>query len=87
MTIAIVVVCEGANDLATGCALADRVICAHADWITSEVIDDYRRWQGVSSHEHYLAWTSVKAHARQRNIRAYGHFDDRPGAMDAWILV
>jgi hypothetical protein len=82
MTVHLGVVCEGPADRDTGCQLADRVICEHVDWITEEVIDDYRQWRGLDGPEPLL-WRRVHDEARRRSIRARGHFDGRPGALDA----
>jgi len=82
MTVYFGVVCEGPTDRDTGCELADRVLCQHVDWITKEVIDDYRQWRGLDGDEPLL-WRRVHDEARRRSIRARGHFDGRPGALDA----
>src|SRR5262249_22883218 len=77
------VVCEAPADQRTACALADRVFCAEADWITEEVLDDYRRWRGHTEAHTHLTWREVAHLARAANIRVHGHFEGEPGAPDA----
>ena len=83
MTVSIVVICEGPVDQWTGCGLADRVICKHAEWITDEVIGHYRCWRGLTPGAEFCLWKHVGDLARERGIRAYGHFADQPAEPDA----
>jgi len=82
MTRSLAVVCEARADFETACALADRVLCTEIDWITAEVLEDYRRWRGFQESEPFLTIQHVPALARQKNIRAHGHFDGNPIAPD-----
>jgi hypothetical protein len=83
VSVSIAVVCEAPVDKRTGCDLADRVICEAADWITVEVIDDYRLYRGYRAHEEALEWKQVPGLAMELNIRAHGWFSGEPGAPDA----
>ena len=82
MTRSVAVVCEARADWETACGLADRMLCAEIDWITPDVLDDYRRWRGVLESEPFLSIQRVPALARQKNIRAHGQFDGNPIAPD-----
>jgi hypothetical protein len=83
MTLAFAVVCEAAADRDTACGLADRVFCDEVDWITEDVLPDYRKWRGHEERDEYLLWREVPALAKAANLRAHGHFDGEPGAADA----
>ncbi len=83
MTVNIVVICEAPADQRTGCGLADRVIYKHAEWITEEVVSDCRGWQGFAPGTEFCLWRDVAVLARQRGIRAYGHFANDPAEPDA----
>lgn len=83
MSISIAVVCESLSDQRTGCGLADRVVYEHADWITPEVADRYRRFRGFRGIDDALLWRDVKRLAITLGIRAHGHFNDEPGVQDA----
>ncbi len=85
MTVNIVVICEGPADHRTGCGLADRVICKHAEWITDEVIPHCRTWCGLRPETEFCLWKHVGDLARERGIRAYGHFADEPAEPDALV--
>jgi len=82
MTRSLAIVCEARADWETAGALADRVLCAEVEWITPEVLDDYRRWRGLLESETFLAIQHVPSLARQKNIRAHGKFDGNPIAPD-----
>ena len=84
MPVSIAVVCEAAADKATGCDLADRVFCSEIDWITEGVLDNYRLWRGLEPHESHLTWADARKRAAAKNIKAHGHFDGVPGALDAY---
>jgi len=83
VTVCSAVVCEARADAQTACELADRLLCDAADWITPEVLGDYRAWRGYHAHDDFLLWKDVPRLARQRRIKAHGHFDGQPGAPDA----
>src|SRR5437899_1646672 len=83
MPLSLAVVCEAAADRETACGLADRVFCGDVDWISEEVLDDYRSWCGITESKPHLLWRDVPELAKQANIRAHGHFDGEPGAADA----
>jgi hypothetical protein len=85
MTVNIVVICEGPVDHWTGCGLADRVICKHAEWITDDVIGHCRCWRGLTPGTEFCLWKHVGDLARERGIRAYGHFADEPAEPDALV--
>lgn len=70
---------EAQADFLTGSRLADRVLCAGVDWIEDEVLDDYRTWVGVEEGQHTLLWRAVKGIARQRGVKAHGHFGGEAG--------
>lgn len=79
------VVCEARADQETGCALADRVFCAEVDWLSEEILDECRRWQGAIENSYFLTWSEVGELARQAGIRAHGHFGGAPAHHDARI--
>jgi hypothetical protein len=75
----IAVVCEGDADRKTVCTLIDRVLCEHVDWITPEVLDDYRQWRGLTDAEQFLKASNVRSEAKRRNIATLGRFNNEPG--------
>jgi len=84
MTTLVGVVCESAADQRTGCALADRVLVESPNGIQPERLGDLRAWIGVNGPQTtFLDWHDVEDVARQKRIKAHGHFDGMPGAMDA----
>lgn len=85
MTRSLAIVCEARADKETACALADRMLCAEVEWITAEVLDDYRRWRGFLEEESFLTIQHVPTLARQKNIRAHGKFDGNPIAPDEHV--
>lgn len=82
MTRSLAVVCEARADYETACALADRVLCAEVEWISAEVLGEYRRWRGFAEAESFLTIQHVPALARQKNILSRGKFDGNPLAPD-----
>jgi len=76
------VVCEAAADRETACGLADRVFCREVDWISEEVLDDYRQWRGLAENDSHLKWTDAAKLARQENIKLHGPFNDQPLVAD-----
>ncbi len=56
MPMSFAIVCEASADRATACELADRVFCREVDWITEEVLNDYRCWRGLEPNEPHLTW-------------------------------
>src|SRR5437879_234051 len=85
MPLSIAVVCEAQADCEVACGLADRVFCHEVDWISAEVLSDYRQWRGHEPYEAYLMWREVGERARRANIKAHGHFEGQPGAPDAHV--
>ena len=83
MTRSLAIVCEARADRETACGLADRVLCAEVDWIDEETLDDYRQWRGFLGVDPHLLWKQVHHLAREKGIRAHGHFGGEPGALDA----
>jgi hypothetical protein len=81
--VSIAIICEADADRRTASHLADRILCNDVDWIESDLLDSYRRWQGLSSSESYLKLSHVWLAAKQCNVKAMGHFGDEPGAPDA----
>lgn len=82
MTRSLAIVCEARADYETACALADRVLCAEVEWIEPDVLGNYRQWRGLQESESFLTIQHVPILARQKNIRAHGHFDGSPIAPD-----
>lgn len=77
------VVCEGPADLRTATQLADCLLCAEIDWFDSDTLPLHRTWCGHDPAATYLPWREVHHRARERGIRAHGHFGGEPGAPDA----
>jgi len=78
------IVCEAAADREISTILADRVLCREVDWLSPDSLDLHRRWQGLERNTSHVAWREVPALARQRGLKAHGHFGGEPGAPDAW---
>ena len=76
------VVCEADADRRVSTALADRVLCHEVDWIERESLDLHRSWRGVAGRP-FLGWAEAVRLAKQRGIRAHGHFEGLPAAPDA----
>lgn len=74
---------ESAADFRTGSRLVDRVLVDQIDWVTEEVLQDYRAWGGAEAGEQMLHWRTVDRLATQRKVRAHGHFGGAPGLPDA----
>jgi len=84
VTVSITVVCEASADKRTGCTLADRVISSKVDWIEPESLDIYRQWRGFRMDDPYMDWIKdVKSLAGRLGVRAHGHFDGAPAALEA----
>lgn len=81
----IAVVCEARDDFQTATDLVDRVIVEEVDWISADLLDDFRQWQGVDDATPYVLWRDVHKLAKQRDIRIRGHFDNQPGMADSKI--
>lgn len=77
------VVCEAAGDLRLCADLADRVLIEEVDWIDPGNLDLYRGWRGLEEVYSHLEWHWVSHLAKQKGLRAHGHFRDEPGALDA----
>ena len=85
MSLSFAVVCEARADAETACTLADRVVCDEVDWIDESLLPHLRRWRGQDVNEPQLSWKHVPDLARQSGLRLFGHFDDQPGAFDAFV--
>lgn len=77
------VVCEAAGDLRISADLADRVLTEEVDWIDPGDLDLHRRWRGLEEADGHLEWHWVGHLAKQKGLRAHGHFQGEPGALDA----
>ncbi len=62
--------------------LFDRTACAEVDWIDADTVEHLRTWQGADGAD-WLDLHGVRDLARKRGLRLHGHFDGRPGALDA----
>jgi hypothetical protein len=86
MALSLAVVCEAPADQLTACDLADRVLCDEVDWITWEVLKDYRTWRGETEQEPFLQWDKVWHQAAKKGLRRpQGFFGNEPGAADAHV--
>ncbi len=79
----IVVVCEAAADQRTARTLADRILCSRLSWVEPTMLAAVRQWTGVRADSDFMSWSSVPREAKERGIRAHGHFEGIPGALDA----
>ncbi len=78
------IVCEASADQMAACGLADRVLLVEVDWITSDNLDDYRKWRGATMGADFLGWSSVGKEFQTAGLKGvFGKFDGRPGAPDA----
>jgi hypothetical protein len=80
---ALAIVCEAPADCRTASQLADRVLVTEVEWLEQDDLDLHRRWQGAGEGSSHLEWHQVGDLARQRRIKAHGHFEGKPGALDA----
>jgi hypothetical protein len=78
MSVSIALICEGATDPPTVCALADRVVVAGVDWIDAEEIDTHRHYRGFKPTDPYIRWDDIDDLARVHRVRSMGHFDGFP---------
>ncbi|HSN99731.1 MAG TPA: hypothetical protein VLS89_15655 [Candidatus Nanopelagicales bacterium] len=87
-TFSIAVVCEARADQATGCALADRMLCAQVDWLEGN-LEQVRIYRGLLPVEPHLPWREVPGLARRRGIRVTGRFTGQDGhvARQALLLL
>jgi hypothetical protein len=77
------VVCEARADCETATGLADRVL-REVEWIDQlDSLEQCRTWHEFEPSVHYLAWSRASDEARERRIKAHGHFGGEPGAEDA----
>ena len=83
MPLSLVVVCEAPADRQTGCDLADRVFCHEVSWIEEEILPHLREWRGFDPRDPCSLWKDVPDLAKARALRAHGHFDGEPGALQA----
>ena len=74
------VVCEADADRRTATGLADRVLCKEVEWIEPEILDGYRRWQGLMEGSSHLEWHQIKGY----RVKPHGSFNGEPGAPDAF---
>jgi hypothetical protein len=80
----LVVVCEADADRRIACGLADRVLCKEVSWIEPESLDDHRSWRGLVAGTSYLKWSETRGLAQRAGLKAHGHFEGRPGSLDAF---
>ncbi len=85
MPFSFAVVCEAPSDKEIACVLADRVLCERVGWISEEVLDEYRKWRGLSEGDSFLAWKDIPKLSKQANIRIRGHYEGKPGEPDARV--
>ncbi|HWM90231.1 MAG TPA: hypothetical protein VN493_05645 [Thermoanaerobaculia bacterium] len=78
------VVCEADVDRRTATGLADRVLCTEIEWIEPEILDGFRKWEGLAEGSSHLEWHQIKDHARAKGLKAHGHFKGEAGAPDAY---
>ena len=78
MSVSIALVCEGATDPPTVCALADRVILAGVDWIDVDEIETHRHYRGFRPTDPYLTWFDIDNIATQYRVKSRGHFEGLP---------
>jgi hypothetical protein len=83
MPLTFVMVCEAQPDFQTAAGLADRVLCENVDWIDTEVINAYRQFVGNHTETPYLTWAESANLAKALGRRAHGHFEGKPGDLDA----
>lgn len=83
MTMRFAVVYEARSDFRTATELADRVLCESIDWLEPEHLEHQREWLTTSPDGHQLTWTGIGKIADARGIKAWGHFDEKPGLPDA----
>lgn len=81
---AFAIVCESPADRRTAADLADRVLCQQVGWLELDDLKLHRRWQGLEESDSHLEWHQTKDLARQRHVKAHGHFEGKPGAPDAY---
>jgi hypothetical protein len=84
------VVCEGESDFRTVSHLLDHLLYHSIDWLTPDVIDQYRSWFGREkdgSASPYLKWASLKHLFRDGTLTrlVQGPFRDGPTNPDAAI--
>lgn len=77
------VVCEAAADRRVSTGLADRILCRDVPWIDPESLDAHRRWQGLDENSSHCEWRAIRGAANERGLKAHGHFQGEPGALDA----
>jgi hypothetical protein len=78
MSVSIALICEGSSDPRTVCPLADRMIAGAVDWITADVIDDYRHFRGFRATDPYMTWFDIHDLAREHGVKSLGHFEGLP---------
>lgn len=77
---------ESEPDAKTVTGLADRAACAGVGWLDGEQLEPMRRWAGPGGTD----WLDL--HRAQRDgraafgMRAGGHFNGEPGALDAHMI-
>ena len=77
-------VAEGPDDRRTCVAIVDRLLCDEIDWITRDHLASHRSWRGIDVGDEFVQWRAVLSAARNRGLRAHGHFGDHPGEPDAF---
>lgn len=78
------VVCEADADFRTASELAERELCAAADWL-EDYLKDCPLWFEFPGGRRYLLWTDVSKVAAANGVRPHpqGHFGDEPAQPDA----
>src|SRR5579872_1578741 len=78
MSISIALVCEGATDPPTICALADRFICAGVDWIPADEIETFRHFRGFQQIDSYMTWFDIDDLANHYGVKSAGFHEGLP---------
>lgn len=80
MSVSIALVCEGATDPPTVCALADRVILNEVAWLRelADEIDTHRHYRGFRPTDEYMTWFDIDKLAALYRVKSRGHFEGLP---------
>ena len=79
----IAVVHEAPADYQTATELADRILLEAIDWLDEDLLAHQREWLAETPAGEPLTWRGIKHLARDRGIRAHGHFGGEPALPDA----
>jgi len=83
MPLSFVVVCEAHADFEMAATLVDRTLCEYVDLMEPQVIDSYRQYKGIRPESPFLTWGESSEVAKKLGRRAHGHFQGKPGDLDA----